>query len=368
MSACISTTIRGGLTCWSGARLPPHAVSFDIDWELLPYRARGGVLLPILGSSYGKALENGEIELRYDADEGSFSAWYFEHRLPIAPERYGEILNMIVKEAGAEDSAAGKRILDLASRYHGLRHPNRKEAPGFKAELRDIEGARDIIERGLAAYRAGQDRPAQTQALHHLLERQHYKLGHWRLASSDINYRRFFDVNSLAGLRVEDAATFNVAHRLVRTVDRRRQVARIEARSHRRPSRSRTIFPAPEPPDPAGRRKSTRSFYIVVEKILGEHEDIAAVCRRRRHDRLRDAQHHHAGAGQSKRAGRARRDLAADQQHAARARACTESRQAARAGNAAHQRIHRAGAPARAHRGGPLFDARFLRRQSAPGA
>jgi (1->4)-alpha-D-glucan 1-alpha-D-glucosylmutase len=52
----------------------PHAVSFDIDWELLPYRARGGVLLPILGSSYGKALENGEIELRYDASEGSFSA------------------------------------------------------------------------------------------------------------------------------------------------------------------------------------------------------------------------------------------------------------------------------------------------------
>jgi (1->4)-alpha-D-glucan 1-alpha-D-glucosylmutase len=53
----------------------PHAVSFDIDWELLPYRTRGGVLLPIVGSSYGEALEKGEIELRYDADEGSFSAW-----------------------------------------------------------------------------------------------------------------------------------------------------------------------------------------------------------------------------------------------------------------------------------------------------
>ena len=82
----------------------PHAVSFDIDWDSLPYRARGGVLLPIIGSSYGEALEKGEIELRYDADEGSFSAWYFEHRLPIAPERYGEILRTIVKEAGAEDT------------------------------------------------------------------------------------------------------------------------------------------------------------------------------------------------------------------------------------------------------------------------
>src|SRR6478735_1033082 len=102
----------------------PHAASFDIDWEQLPYRARGGVLLPIIGSSYGQALENGEIELRYDASEGSFSAWYFEHRLPIAPERYGEILRTVVKEAGAEDDAAGKDILALASRYHGLRRPD----------------------------------------------------------------------------------------------------------------------------------------------------------------------------------------------------------------------------------------------------
>src|SRR6185369_2749933 len=103
-----------------------------------------------------------------------------------------------------------------ASRYKGLRHPNREEAPGFKAALRETEGGGEIIARGLDAYRAGRNRPSQTLALHHLLERQHYKLGHWRLASSDINYRRFFDVNSLAGLRVEDATTFKAVHRLVR--------------------------------------------------------------------------------------------------------------------------------------------------------
>src|ERR1041384_2198214 len=138
-----------------------HAASFDIDWEQLPYRARGGVLLPILGSSYGQALENGEIELRYDAGEGSFSAWYFEHRLPIAPERYGEILRMVVKEAGAAESATGKARLRLALRYQGPRRPNRKEAPGFKAELQSIAGA-GIIARGLDAYRAGADRATQT--------------------------------------------------------------------------------------------------------------------------------------------------------------------------------------------------------------
>ena len=252
----------------------PHAVSFDIDWELLPYRARGGVLLPIIGSSYGDALENGEIELRYDTSEGSFSAWYFEHRLPIAPERYGEILHTIVKEAAAENSAAGKRILDLASRYKGLRHPNRKEAPVFKAELMGIAGGADLIALGLAAYKAGPDRPAQTQALHHLLERQQYRLGHWRLASSDINYRRFFDVNSLAGLRVEDAGTFDAAHRLVRRliakgklqglrldhIDGLRDPAQYFQRLHR------LIRDA--------QGKAAKTFYIVVEKILGEHETL----------------------------------------------------------------------------------------------
>jgi (1->4)-alpha-D-glucan 1-alpha-D-glucosylmutase len=165
----------------------PHAVSFDVDWDVLSFRARPGVLLPIIGSSYGEALDKGEIELRYDPDDGSFSAWYFEHRLPIAPERYGEILRSVVKQAGAEESEAGKRILDLASRTSGLRRPNRKEAPAFKAELKGVAGGADIIAEGLSAYRPAPDRPAQTLALHHLLERQHYRLGHWRLASSDNN-------------------------------------------------------------------------------------------------------------------------------------------------------------------------------------
>ncbi|MGY3450568.1 malto-oligosyltrehalose synthase [Bradyrhizobium sp. USDA 4353] len=252
----------------------PHAASFDIDWDQLPYRARGGVLLPIIGTSYGHALEHGDIELRYDPDEGSFSCWYFEHRLPVAPERYGEMLRIIVKEAGEESSEAGKAILELASRYPGLRHPNRKEAPSFKAALKAIAGAPDVIARGLSAYKAGEDRPAQTLALHHLLERQHYKLGHWRLASSDINYRRFFDVNTLAGLRVEDAGTFEAIHRLVKKliaddqlqglrldhIDGLRDPAQYFQRLRRliRDARGPAVGP----------------FYVVIEKILCEHEKL----------------------------------------------------------------------------------------------
>ena len=252
----------------------PHASAFDIDWDQLAYRKRGGVLLPILGSSYGEALERGEIELRYDGGEGSFSCWYYEHRLPIAPERYGEVLRTVVREAGAEESEAGQRILALAARYRGLRHPNRHEAPRLKEELKGIAGATEIITHGLSAYRAGADRGAQILALHHLLERQHYRLGHWRLAASDINYRRFFDVNSLAGLRVEDAATFEAAHRLVKrliTEDKLQGLRLDHIDGLRDPAQyfqrlRRLIRDA--------RGAKTAPFYVVIEKILGEGEKL----------------------------------------------------------------------------------------------
>jgi (1->4)-alpha-D-glucan 1-alpha-D-glucosylmutase len=252
----------------------PHAASFDIEWDMLPYRARGGVLLPIIGSSYGEALEKGEIELRYDAGEGSFSAWYFEHRLPIAPERYGEILRTIVKEAGAESEPAGKQLLDLASRHTGPRRPSRDDAPAFKVELKRIAGGAGVIAGGLDAYRAGPGRGSQTLALHHLLERQHYKLGQWRLASSEINYRRFFDVNALAGLRVEDAGTFDAIHRLVKRLiaDDRLQGLRLDHIDGLRDpaqyfQRLRRLIR--EAQGNAG-----RPFYMVIEKILGEHEQL----------------------------------------------------------------------------------------------
>jgi (1->4)-alpha-D-glucan 1-alpha-D-glucosylmutase len=248
-----------------------HANAFDIDWDQLPHRKRGGVLLPILGSSYGEALERGEIELRYDESEGSFSCWYFEHRLPIAPERYGELLRTMVKEADAETSEAGKRILALASRYRGLRHPNRQEAPQFKQELKEIAGSAEIIARGLDAYRANANR---TLALHHLLERQHYRLGHWRLASSDINYRRFFDVNSLAGLRVEEASVFDAAHRLVKRLiaEGKLQGLRLDHIDGLRDpaqyfQRLRRLIREAQADDP-------RPLYVVVEKILGEGEQL----------------------------------------------------------------------------------------------
>ena len=151
---------------------------------------------------------------------------------------------------------------------------NRAEAPAFKAELVAMEGAAEIIARGLSAYSAGPEQPAATLSLHHLLERQHYRLGHWRLAASDINYRRFFDVNTLAGLRVEDPGTFDAIHTLVKKlisedklqglrldhIDGLRDPAQYFQRLRRLVRDAQGSHPKP--------------FYTMIEKILGEDEKL----------------------------------------------------------------------------------------------
>jgi len=250
----------------------PHAASFDIDWETLPYRHEGGVLLPILGRPYGDALEQGEIALKYDAAEGSFSAWYYDHRLPIRPHRYSEILRTVVAAAGASNDPPGRELLDLAGRYPDPREPSRDEAPAFKAAVAAVSGGAEIIARGLDAYQPRPDDRARVLALHRLLERQHYRIAFWRVAGSEINYRRFFDVNDLAGIRVEDPRTFDATHRLVGQLiaERRLHGLRIDhidglqdpAQYCRRLQRLTRDKRGPQ----------ARPFYVVVEKILSDRE------------------------------------------------------------------------------------------------
>ena len=252
----------------------PHAPSFDIDWETLPHRPEGGVLLPILGRAYGDALAAGEIALAFDAEEGSFSAWYFEHRLPIRPNRYGEILRTIVAHANAGDEAAGRQLLDLAALHPDPRAPTREQAPALKAALAAVADGAAVIERGLAAYHPSPDHPHRTAALHRLLERQHYRLASWRVAAGEINYRRFFDINGLAGLRVEDPHTFISVHRLVAALIAGGQLHGLrvdhidglwEPTKYFR-QLQRLIRRA------RGPAASRRPFYVVVEKILAAGE------------------------------------------------------------------------------------------------
>jgi (1->4)-alpha-D-glucan 1-alpha-D-glucosylmutase len=216
----------------------PYARFVDIAWATLPVRPEGGVLLPI------------------------------------RPSRYGDILRTVVAAAHAEESAAGRRLLDVASLYPDPRAPLRERAPAYKAALAAVEGGGEVIERGLAAYRASPDDAAAVLALHRLLERQHYRLAHWRVAASEVNYRRFFDINELAGLRVEDMRVFTAVHHLVAGliaegrlhglrldhIDGLQNPAQYAERLQRLVRRVR----------PGGRGRLP--FYTGVEKILGEGE------------------------------------------------------------------------------------------------
>jgi (1->4)-alpha-D-glucan 1-alpha-D-glucosylmutase len=248
----------------------PYAAAFDIDWSYFPGAPL--VLLPILGSPYGEALDKGEIELRYDAAEGSFSAWYYEHRLPIASALYGEILRTMVVQTGAGETPAGYRLLDLAARSQGADYAGSEHAQAVKAELAATAGANDIISAGIKAYHPKSGGAAAVVALHGLLERQHYRPAHWRLASSEINYRRFFDITTLAGLCVEHQSTFAAVHALV---------ARLIARGRLQGLRVDHIDGLHDPQHYFRRlarliatNHSPRGgdFYVVVEKILAENE------------------------------------------------------------------------------------------------
>jgi (1->4)-alpha-D-glucan 1-alpha-D-glucosylmutase len=252
----------------------PHAAAFDIDWDLLPYRREGGVMLPILGRPYGDALENDEIVLKYAPAEGSFSAWYYQHRLPISPYRYGEIIRTVVNAAGATLSPGGRQLIEIADLYRRPTEPSRAQAPAYKAAIAAATDGADIIEHGLAVYRPQPGDRATAITLHHLLERQHYRLAHWQVAIAEINYRRFFDVSSLAGIRIEDPQTFHAVHQLI---------ARLIAERRLHGLRLDHIDGLRDPVQYCRRlqriireaqrtRGAARPFYVLVEKILAEGE------------------------------------------------------------------------------------------------
>jgi (1->4)-alpha-D-glucan 1-alpha-D-glucosylmutase len=252
----------------------PYAASFDIDWDAIPHRRHPGVLVPILGRPYGEALQHGEIALKYDAAAGTFAAWYFDHKLPINPQRYGEIIRTVVASANGADSEAGRHLLALADDYRDPRAPTYREAPTLKQRLSDIPNAASLIELGLEVYRGGTE--AGAAALHRLLERQHYRAAYWRVAISAVNYRRFFDISDLAGLRVENPATFKAIHTLVARLIEAGQLQGLRL-DHidglRDPAqytrRLRHLISKILKP---GHRSGL--FYVLVEKILAENEDI----------------------------------------------------------------------------------------------
>ncbi|WP_194790592.1 malto-oligosyltrehalose synthase [Pseudomonas sp. UFMG81] len=188
------------LLAWG--RRSPYAEFFDIQWHSSDPLLAGQLLLPFLGSDYGVALQQGEIPLTFDAEHGVFEVAHYDHRFPICPLDYGRILG----------SAEDPRLQALAHHFSAL-HEAADALAGatpLHHDLARVVAAGADIEGALAAFDSRTD--AGFKRLHQLLERQTYRLASWRTAADDINWRRFFDINELGGLRVERAVVFEATH------------------------------------------------------------------------------------------------------------------------------------------------------------
>ncbi len=245
----------------------PYGNYFDIDWQPLREEMRGRVLVPALGDYYGRVLERGELIPAFDSKTGSFSITYFENAFPLAPTSYGDLLALAAAKHGAGEAWA---LRALAAEFTSA---DRARAIELKAELagavaRD-DASRVAIEAALATYCAGDD-PAAIDKLDALLQAQHYRLSYWRVSADEINYRRFFDINDLAGVRVEDAEVLAQTHRLAFELIERGLVQGL------RIDHVDGLF------DPAGYCRFLHDraealgqpLYLVVEKILARFESL----------------------------------------------------------------------------------------------
>ncbi len=279
-----------------------YADFFDIDWSPLKRALQGKVLLPVLGDHYGAVLERGELKLAFDAALGIFAVHYFEHLLPLDPREYPRILRLGLSELNADAEDDRQHVAELQSLATAFEHlPERtatspeqieerqRDARFLKSRLADLSARWPrlivLIDDNVRAFNGEHDAPGQGltrfELMHQLLDAQAYRLAYWRVAADEINYRRFFDINDLAALRMEDPRVFEATHALVLDM-----VARGELDGLRidHPDGlhdpveyfSRLQDAAPAAPDAGKATRVPAPLYILVEKILAAHEHLPA--------------------------------------------------------------------------------------------
>lgn len=265
----------------------PYAEFFDIEWEPQSVPLRGKVLLPLLGAHYGDVLTKGELQLRFAPEEGTLSIWYHEHRLPLRARSYAAVIRRGLGRAeapalGAADRTALER---LAESFDTLRRASRRRrddaarrAASLKGELAALcraEGPAGFMAEAAASLNGVPDNADSFRPLHALLEHQFYRLAFWRVAADEINYRRFFNINELAGVRMENRTLFERAHALVGRMIAEGRIDGIrldhvdglfDPEAYCR--HLQHFAQARRPPGARG------PFYIAVEKILARHESL----------------------------------------------------------------------------------------------
>lgn len=264
---------------------------FDIDWDPLKAALHNKVLLPVLGSQYGVVLERGEFGIEFK--EGAFYLTYYAWVFPLNPRTYHFILRIALQKLSQYSDE--DMYLDLESILTALEYLPPK-AHTNDEKIRERAREKEVIKRRIARLcrECPQVEEAIEQAIRHLegqpgnarsfdeldrlLDAQAYRLSFWKVAAEEINYRRFFDVNELAAIRVENPVVFDTIHQLLFELLANRSVTGLRI-DHvdglRDPKQYLTALQRrfAEVVDGEGSDTGT-NLYLIVEKILSENEKL----------------------------------------------------------------------------------------------
>jgi (1->4)-alpha-D-glucan 1-alpha-D-glucosylmutase len=265
----------------------PYARFFDVDWYPTNRgHLRGKVLLPVLGDHYRVILEDGDLELKFEPEEGSFSVNYYEHRCPLDPKTYPMVLEGLTGLPEDEHSLELQSLLTAFGNLPGQSEDDEervaersRDAVIHKNRLARLYAESSEVARAIEdcvrRMNGEAEDPESFEALHRVLEEQAYRLVYWRVASDEINYRRFFSINDLAGIRVEDEQVFDETHRLVLDLIREGKVDGLRldhpdglydpAGYFHRLQRAAAVALNSDEDEP---------LYVLVEKILAPYEGL----------------------------------------------------------------------------------------------
>jgi len=261
---------------------------FDIDWSPPKRDLANKVLLPILGDQYGRILEDQQIRVRYD--RGNFLVSVNDKLMPLAPRSWALILKPAAESLKQRLGENHEQVLELESILTALSHlppPDEKDPDKLRERRREKEivrkrlaalvesstEAREEIEKSRCEINGTKGVPRSFDRLEELLAEQSYRLSFWRVAADEINYRRFFDINQLAAIRVEDPEVFQAVHALMLEQIKNGHIDGLRV-DHSDGLRDPAEYFRRLQAASQSARYASRPFYIVSEKILVGNEEL----------------------------------------------------------------------------------------------
>jgi (1->4)-alpha-D-glucan 1-alpha-D-glucosylmutase len=252
---------------------------FDIEWDQVYEDIKGRVLAPMLGNFYGQCLENGEIQLDYD--ENGLNVNYFSLKLPVRIESYGKF---ITQNLGHLGRSLGRRHPDfiklLGIVYLIKSAPGETKGKERYDQIAFVKGllwelytqnseVKDFIDSNVKFFNGEKGNPESFNYLDNLLKEQFYRLSFWKVGAEEINYRRFFTVNELISVKVQEIKVFHKTHSLINQLVEEGKITGL---------RIDHIDGLYDPTEYLKRlREKTGDVYITVEKILEVKEKLPEI-------------------------------------------------------------------------------------------